>query len=728
MTSKTVPLLICFLFFLTILQVPATPLPETKTESNTPDTAGIIPGFILILESGQRTPEDRQKMDSLIMVSRNLAYIPGVGRGLMMIGVYYWSNPDSSLRYLHLARKYCHENQYYLGYFLSVHNLGTLYLNYGIQDSAFFYLMKAMSLWKPEIGMQRHARLQLDLGTYYSSKDDYQRSLGLFLSAMKTMKGTGDTVKLRSVYNNLGVLYTNLFNFQKAKYYYEQVFPITPEAFMNGRIWADAYNNLGAVYMDVKKDNDSALIFFRRSVSLSRKYNQMDRVPNSFMNMGNAFLATGRIDSALHYYRLAKGMINKFTRRNHQAGIFINYAVALKWLGQLDSAEYYGQKGIMLLPPEGTGNLKITGYELLFSVDSARGKYASAISYLQQSYRLSKKMHSEEILKKINEKEFEYQLDQKEEENRDLINENRFKEKIIVWQTVILIAGILFLLMLVGILFVISRSRKKLKRINQELQFKNEEIRMHEEEIAKQNKALLDLNNTRNRFFSIISHDLRSPFNSLLGFLQELIEGYDTYSDDERKRILSSLSTSSQNTYHLLENLLEWALSQQGQIIATIRTVRVREVAVNILGLLQSRADKKGVALEMAVDEEMYALADPVLLANTLLNITNNAIKFTGKGGRIILSSIRKDDKIEISCKDTGIGIPAEFIDQLFRVDGNVKRLGTDREPGTGLGLILCQEFVGLMNGSLRVVSLENEGTEIIIMLPTATNQNQTDK
>jgi signal transduction histidine kinase len=246
--------------------------------------------------------------------------------------------------------------------------------------------------------------------------------------------------------------------------------------------------------------------------------------------------------------------------------------------------------------------------------------------------------------------------------------------------------------MIGGILYYIIRNRKKLQR----------------------------LNDTKDKFFSIISHDLRSPFNSLLGLLNELHSGYDEFSDEERKQVLSMLAESSQNTYQLLENLLEWARAQQDIITANPELMPVRQHVEKTVGVLANRANQKGIEISIDIAADLMVFADTVLFDNSILNITNNAIKFTPAGGTIFISATVKESMVVICCSDTGIGIPADCLSQLFRLDGNVKRRGTDSEPGTGLGLILCKEFIDLMKGKITVESREHEGTKVCIELPSA--------
>jgi len=688
--NPSVYLIFPVLILLMACQSPGPAGDKDREVSGRNDTSGIIPAMIALLDYGDRGLETRHKLDSLLMVSRKTNYISGIAKGIMLTGALQWDNPDSAIFYLRMAREFSRQHHDDQNYFLALQNMGSLYLNYGIKDSAIYYLVKALAAWKPSTGMARHARLQLDFGSWYSARDNYRQSLNFLIPAMITMKKLGDTTRLRSVYLNLGLVYVNLLNFEKAKYYFGQVFSVTPETFMNGRFWANNYNNLGKAWLDVAENYDSAQVTFRKSIDICKKYAIQERVSIIYLNMGITFFELHQVDSARFYLDAALKNIDKFTPGTVIAGIYINNGVVMMAAGKNDSARYFADKGMKLLSEEGAGNLKISGEKLLFHLDSARGQYLPAIGHLEKSMATRDALHNREILMKVAEKEFAYDLEMKNSENKYLKEENSLKSGIISNQRIILAFAILVILMIAGILVFLAYNRRKLERLNQ----------------------------TKDKFMSIISHDLRSPFNSLLGLLNELHSGYKDFSDEERLNILTMLNVSSQNTYHLLENLLEWSRSQQGKITSNPELIEVKPHIEFTLNLLQPRADKKGITLTHTVTPETRLFADPVLFDNCILNITNNAIKFTPAGGSIAISCIPNEKSVVVCCSDTGIGIPAASLDQLFRLDGNVKRPGTEKEPGTGLGLILCKEFVDLMKGTITVESAENRGTTVCIELP----------
>jgi len=227
-------------------------------------------------------------------------------------------------------------------------------------------------------------------------------------------------------------------------------------------------------------------------------------------------------------------------------------------------------------------------------------------------------------------------------------------------------------------------------------------------------------NETKDKFFSIISHDLKSPFNSLLGFTDLLLQNYDTFDDAERKHIIESLNTSSKNTYQLLENLLTWSRSQTGRIEFSPQEIEVKTLIYEIILLSQPAAENKSIVLSDHTEADLSVYADKSMLQSVLRNLISNAIKFTGNKGSVSVSAkkSKQDRFIEISISDTGVGIPEDIIDDLFRIDKNRSRPGTEKEKGTGLGLILCKEFVEKQGGQIWIESEVGKGSQFIFTLP----------
>ncbi len=231
------------------------------------------------------------------------------------------------------------------------------------------------------------------------------------------------------------------------------------------------------------------------------------------------------------------------------------------------------------------------------------------------------------------------------------------------------------------------------------------------------NKELEKVNSEKDKFFSIIAHDLRSPFNGFLGLTEMLSQDIKSFPPEELEGLSSKLYQSANNLFRLLTNLLNWSRIQRGLTELNLNKLHLKSIITNTLKLFNETADIKGVEITDDTSDNIYVTADIFMLDTILRNLISNALKFSNKGGRVIISSRMKDNKVEVSIKDTGIGMSQDILDNLFKIDKQTKRKGTDNEPGTGLGLILCKEFIVKHNGEMHVKSEEGKGSEFTIVL-----------
>lgn len=239
------------------------------------------------------------------------------------------------------------------------------------------------------------------------------------------------------------------------------------------------------------------------------------------------------------------------------------------------------------------------------------------------------------------------------------------------------------------------------------------------EEIKQNNEMLSKINSEKDKFFSIISHDLRSPFTSFLGLTQILDEELSLLSLDEINELTHSMKNSATNLFRLLENLLEWARMQQGLIPINPTCIQLSSVIDECLAIANEPANNKGIKLNFDILEEIWVYADLNTLQTVIRNLVSNAMKFTIRGGTIdIFAEVSNDEEVIISVKDTGIGMNPELVANLFRIDVKTSRPGTSGEPSTGLGLMLCKEFIEKNNGQIWVESEFGKGSVFHFSVP----------
>lgn len=249
------------------------------------------------------------------------------------------------------------------------------------------------------------------------------------------------------------------------------------------------------------------------------------------------------------------------------------------------------------------------------------------------------------------------------------------------------------------------------------------ERRRNSEEIQKYTEELKSLNSAKDKFLSIISHDLRAPLNGLLSFSEILLDDFASQPENEKELFIENLQSSIKNLLSLTENLLTWAQLQSKGIKADMQKIELLDIIKSVLRTQNLVAKNKEVLTEIICEPGILVYADVNMLETILRNLVSNSIKFTKPGGLITVRGFEENDSVIIQIDDTGIGMSSELTENLFRIDTKVTREGTQREKGTGLGLIICKEFIDKNNGTISVQSEINKGTTITLTFHSGKNR-----
>lgn len=239
----------------------------------------------------------------------------------------------------------------------------------------------------------------------------------------------------------------------------------------------------------------------------------------------------------------------------------------------------------------------------------------------------------------------------------------------------------------------------------------------NEEKIIEYSEELKETNAAKDKFFSIIAHDLKSPFHGLLGLTRMIVEEYESMTEVEVRNYLQIIKESTESTYKLIENLLEWSRLESGKMKFNPALQNMFMIVEDTRILLNQNARLKNINLRNKLGHQSFVWGDDTMLQSLVQNIISNAVKFTPVGGSIEVSENRFDDYIEYIVADTGVGIKESDIEKLFRIDVSFTTKGTEQEKGTGLGLALCKEIVNIHDGKIKVESKFGEGTKIIFTL-----------
>jgi signal transduction histidine kinase len=269
-----------------------------------------------------------------------------------------------------------------------------------------------------------------------------------------------------------------------------------------------------------------------------------------------------------------------------------------------------------------------------------------------------------------------------------------------------------------GLLRALVSRLRDMNIVEEQLAQQNYEIVRQKEELEIQKKALIDLNATKDKFFSIIAHDLRSPISTLISLSEVLRTDMDLLSPDQQKEILTSLHDLSRNNLKLLDNLLQWAKMQTGQLVPQPEVFSIMGAIDEVLGFYKVYAADKSIRLENQRSEDVEVYADKNMVRTILRNLISNAIKYTAPEGLVMVGSMREEGMCLVTVQDNGLGMTPDVLDKLFKPDQAKSTRGTADEKGTGLGLLLSKEFVEENGGTIRVESMRGFGSVFRFTIP----------
>jgi signal transduction histidine kinase len=380
--------------------------------------------------------------------------------------------------------------------------------------------------------------------------------------------------------------------------------------------------------------------------------------------------------------------------------------------GGEQEGEYFITKGINAAIFNGFLTWARDGYLSLAKFYNRKNYYKEALYYQSHYIRLVDSLESIQRTEQIKLGEFYLSALRESYQNELLRKEKILQNRIVSYQQTSLVIGAVAMTVLLLMLYYLKRINIKRKEINKILIAQKEEISLQKNELLK-------LSNTKDKFFSIIAHDLRSPLNSLKSFTSLVGQHASLISKEEMIEAAKQLDDTLENTLKLTDNLLTWARQQMQMDEQVPISIPLKEIIEEIIGVYQDSAAGKKIELTHDTAENLVVHADRNQLLFILRNLINNAIKFTPESGRVMIRSRQHNNSIAIEVIDTGVGMAPEKMDRLFEIGRNTKTYGTAGEKGTGLGLILCEEFVTKNNGQLTVKSKVGEGSTFAVHLPS---------
>jgi len=550
-----------------------------------------------------------------------------------------------------------------------------------------------------------------NIGTCYNELAFYDKAIAFFYKALQTCNKykINDDKIYANVYRSIGLSYDNLNNSSLAQIYYTRALKINQKMKSEPGI-ANCLSEIGITY-DKEGKYTEALRNYRQANQLYIKLQDAEGCFATNNNIGLLYQNTKRYDSALYFYNKCVDIANQMKADYLLIPARLNLGNLYNMTGKYALAYSSISQGLALAESQAELPMIQKGYEYLSDYYSKVKNFEKAYKYLDTSAILRDSLYSSEMNSKTAEMQAKYEFEKNEADNERLQRENVLQALTLSKKTSLIHWLIFTLALIILASAAIIRNTRIKKKTAEELRTKNIEI-------EKQKKELESLVATKDKFFSIIAHDLKSPFNSLLGFSDLLYESFSELDDTEKYEYIEQVHHSSQGLFELLENLLQWSRAQMGKMEWNPGKVDMEKIFADNLSILQIGLNDKMITVESDLNSNTIVYADPNMILTIVRNLLTNALKFTNKGGIIKIHSTPMDGQMKFTISDNGMGISEENQKKLFQIDEKFKTCGTAGEKGTGLGLLLCKEFVKINKGEIWVESELGKGSSFSFTLP----------
>lgn len=573
------------------------------------------------------------------------------------------------------------------------HSSGVAWKRWGDNLKSVERLNQALDYYQ-SIGAEREiARVHRDLGETYRAARGFAFSEEALQKALEYFASVNDTVELAKTYNRIAATRFEVF------------------------FTAPDYNVMDSIFKTQQMTFEVALNRFpEMRIKLDSLNNALDSAKTlaDYLELPELIISNENISVALSAlfldYEVIQANYDAIISKMYQYDILddlplvlINKArtYSIWMMNQPEKAIPLAYQSLEMAQKNNIRMYEYLAYELLHFNHKALGNYEDALKYALKKNEAFARFHNEDLKLHLTTQGLEFQIREREME---------LKYRRI--QLIILVTSIFAVALVFG-LFTIAMVNK-----NRKLQQLLNEVNAKAQIIADTNAQLAAANAEKDRFFSIIAHDLRSPFNAFLGFTELMTDESYELTKSEMKSYAGDIRKSALLLFGLLENLLEWSRLQRNVTRLDKQRHPLKRIVSMSLNTLMENALKKEITINIVIDEAIVVFADDKMMQSVFRNLISNAIKFTPRGGSVTITANRHNGGALVVVSDTGVGIKPAVLPKLFRIDENVSSAGTEGEPSTGLGLILCAEFILKHNGKIWVESSEGKGSKFFVFIP----------
>lgn len=629
---------------------------------------------------------------------------------------YYYSQ-----KYLALAQKHKIDSLIPMAYM----DMG---MKHGIKsdyDSSMYYFTKGLKMAKEKGYKRQEARAYVSIGYTLDRLNNPKAAIENYKLALAILKKNKFKKGLNQTYINLGSLYYDITEYKIAETYFKEAFKIAQEANDKDKI-AQGYFNLGGTNFQMG-NKQKAREYYQKSLELRKEMNNLNGIALASWGLGELYSSEGNYEKAQKYLDVA--LENNRILKNKYQEMAVAVTISKNYLRQKNykKAEEFSELSLQSSKSLNSHALGIKSLDLLIDINRQKKNFEKAFNYQNQLIALNDSINIDKLNKDLVYNDFK----RMKSENLNLEKDNEFisNKNSSYIRTIYIVTSLLIIVLVLLFLYlrktrqknrmnkILENQKMEIININKELVNLNIELQHQNNLTKKQKEELEHINAVKNKFFSIVSHDLRSPISTLKMLFNSYSSGH--LSREEMDTLLKKLEKNIFDTADFLDNLLEWSKSQLEGIEISPEKIIIKNLIDRNINILSTQIAEKQLIIENSIDEKTEVFADKNMLNVVMRNLLSNGIKFCNLNDKITLEGHLEASSLIISIKDTGIGIHPNEQNKIFKLEHTLSQ-GTSGEKGHHIGLVLCKDMIEQNKGKIWFESAAGEGTTFFVEIPLA--------
>ncbi|NOS94510.1 MAG: tetratricopeptide repeat-containing sensor histidine kinase [Cyclobacteriaceae bacterium] len=581
-------------------------------------------------------------------------------------------------------------------------------------DSSVALSEKALALAEQKGSIKQQAFSYYVLSRAQWAKSNYQLSTKYAFKSLKIYENSAQIYHWGECLITLGRTFADLKDHALADQYISKGF-VLARKHNHEQLMAEVMREKSFLFLEQHK-YDSALYCINRGIEIYNKFSDSLNISVLYERKARLLFEQGKLSESKVYINRSL-QLDSLVKNQRGLGITLYQAGLIEWKsGNTDKALNFLNKSLLVNRTLNNIQNTIKVRTLLAEIYLSKKLSALAVEELQKVSVLKDSLYSVEKNVKVQEMQAVYELEEKEHQILLLENENVIEKKTAQNQKILLLSVSTIMVLLALLSYLFWRMRGGQLDLNKALATKNQEIELQNEEIQAQSESLHQINQLKSKLLSVISHDLRGPIKNLYMLLEMVTKKIVT--PEEFAELSVKLKSNLNVTQRTLENLLNWSMGQMEGIKTDPVSFNINSVIDDVAHLSEEAANHKQLLVKSDSKNPVFVLADVNQVHLILRNLFNNAIKFSQRDGEVVITTEIKNQFCFISIQDNGIGMTQAEVDMILNTNEYFTKVGTDQEKGTGLGLLLCKDFIKRNGGAFSISSKLKEGTRVTFSLP----------